>query len=80
MQINFFVTFYNFMQKLFVGDFNDASDGICDDETSEGFEKIYLHKNFVNMIDHHKFYEYGVIPARILIEIELKLNPFIKQS
>ena len=80
LQINFFETFYKFIQKLFVSDLNDAETSICDDETSKSFEKLYLENTRRSIIKHHKFYEFGVIPARILVEIELKLTPFVKKS
>ena len=79
MQINFLGTFYSFLLKLFDVELIGPT-SICSDASSKSFEKLYLETTKDDVISHHKHYEYGVIPARILVEIELKLNPFVKKS
>ena len=81
MQINFFETFYNWMyQKLAKQEETDTDSSFCEDDTSEGFEKLKYEMRRPKKVLYSDYYELNVIPDKIIVEIELKLNPFVKKS
>ena len=80
VQINFFDTIYEVLKSIIFGVEEIDKETIFDDPTSAGFEKLKF-ENARPIAKHYlDDYELTIIEDRILLEIELKLNPFIKKS
>lgn len=71
---------YAAFDKL-LGNEVEGESQICEDPTSAGFEKLrYEMAHPMETPNYLDNYELTVIEDRILFELELKLNPFIKKS